>query len=621
MLVQGETGLSKRMASVVFLTLILFALSATKLDMMSALVSDAALTGTNVSGAITTNTTWTLSGSPYRVTADVLVLVDVFLTVEPGVTVKFDNGTSIVVDGKIIIQGDSAHITTFTSNAPSPAAGDWGNIRTRTGGRIVSVMWTTIEYSSGGIEFPVDSSGIILDCVFRENGVGISGSNVSITRCTFYKNTDGINAANVRVVDCEFFNNTNGIVGSGTVQNTNVWNSSGNGISFPSSGSVSNCSIHDNGGDGVVCQGSIVDCVVYNNSGVGAGGGENGHISNCSVFNNGIGIVGGTLFNCSVYHNRGDGVTGNQYVTGDIINCSINYNGGNGAYVYKKTVANSSFFNNKGCGVRVHLGLLSRCNVYNNLGEGVVVIGGDGGPIYVQDTQIYGNLVGIKITHSGCGEFCDIVPAYVSNCTIKNNSEGGIVLNELAYPLPRVKLWVSNTIIDSNGMVGIDLNTNVESQRLIAEISECAITNHTYGAVGSFGRVTSSNITGNMQIGLEARRVDTGYWGFPGIVTEIIGNNIHDNGIYNIKNHLPFGQDLNATMNWWGTTNTTEIGAFIYDYYEDYNLSRVLFEPILTSPIPEFPSPIILSLFMIASLLTAALLRRKNMGWSRLQKQ
>ena len=65
---------------------------------MSVMASDAALTGTNVGGAITTNTTWTVSGSPYTVAADVFVLVDVFLTVEPGVTVKFDNATSMIRD-------------------------------------------------------------------------------------------------------------------------------------------------------------------------------------------------------------------------------------------------------------------------------------------------------------------------------------------------------------------------------------------------------------------------------------------------------------------------------------------------------------------------------------------
>jgi hypothetical protein len=145
------------------------------------------------------------------------------------------------------------------------------------------------------------------------------------------------------------------------------------------------------------------------------------------------------------------------------------------------------------------------------------------------------------------------------------------------------------------------------------------------GLVGSIGNVADCVIANNSETGLDVFQVlgSQSIWYGSGWIdiTGIHQNNIYDNGFYNIKSQIPFGQDLNATLNWWGTTNTTEIGASIYDYYKDYNLSRVLFEPILTSPIPEFPSPIILTLFMIASLLTAALLRRKNIGRSRLQKE
>lgn len=289
---QGETKLPKRMVPLALLTMILFALSGTRLDTMSALASDAALSGTNVGGAITTNTTWTLSGSPYRVTADILVLVGVFLNIEPGVTVKFENGTNIVLDGTLTAQGDSAHKILFTSSAISPALGDWGNIRTRTGGRIVSVMWATIEYSSGGIEFPADSSRTVSDCVFHENGAGISGSNVNVTRCTFERNTNGVNATNVQVVDCGFVNNTNSIIGSGpcAVQNTNVWNNSGNGIQIE--GTVTNCSIHDNDGLGVAAT-SVTNCSIFGNNEDGATAHE---VANCSVYDNGkYGIRGSAI--------------------------------------------------------------------------------------------------------------------------------------------------------------------------------------------------------------------------------------------------------------------------------------------------------------------------------------
>ncbi len=43
--------------------------------------------------------------------------------------------------------------------------------------------------------------------------------------------------------------------------------------------------------------------------------------------------------------------------------------------------------------------------------------------------------------------------------------------------------------------------------------------------------------------------------------------------------------DVNATNNWWGTTNTDSIDARIYDYYDDSTQGEVLYTPFLTAPI------------------------------------
>ncbi|MBS4171707.1 Ig-like domain-containing protein [Bacillus sp. FJAT-49736] len=55
-------------------------------------------TGTNVSGTIYQNTTWTRAGSPYYLTGDIQVSKGAKLTVEPGVTIE-GNNWRIVVDG------------------------------------------------------------------------------------------------------------------------------------------------------------------------------------------------------------------------------------------------------------------------------------------------------------------------------------------------------------------------------------------------------------------------------------------------------------------------------------------------------------------------------------------
>jgi hypothetical protein len=130
------------------------------------------------------------------------------------------------------------------------------------------------------------------------------------------------------------------------------------------------------------------------------------------------------------------------------------------------------------------------------------------------------------------------------------------------------------------------------------------ISNNGIGLVGDFGSVANSTVSNNTQTGLEV-------FGTSG---KISWNKICNNGVYNIRNYVLFGQNINATDNYWGTSNETLIEQQIYDYYEDYKLSIVLFEPFVTSPsqvLPEFPSFLLLSLLITTTLLCVAY-RRKN---------
>jgi hypothetical protein len=83
---------------------------------------------TNVSGFISANTTWTLAGSPYIVTGNVLLSHGFTLTIEPKVVVKFEDSTALQIDGELIAIGTSKDRITFTSNKVSPAPGDWAKI-------------------------------------------------------------------------------------------------------------------------------------------------------------------------------------------------------------------------------------------------------------------------------------------------------------------------------------------------------------------------------------------------------------------------------------------------------------------------------------------------------------
>jgi len=83
---------------------------------------------TNVSGGILSNTTWALAGSPYIVTDTIVVFPGVTLTVQPGVTVKFNAAKLIQLkQSRMIANGTSAQPILFTSNGALTASA-WNTI-------------------------------------------------------------------------------------------------------------------------------------------------------------------------------------------------------------------------------------------------------------------------------------------------------------------------------------------------------------------------------------------------------------------------------------------------------------------------------------------------------------
>ncbi len=69
--------------------------------------------------------------------------------------------------------------------------------------------------------------------------------------------------------------------------------------------------------------------------------------------------------------------------------------------------------------------------------------------------------------------------------------------------------------------------------------------------------------------------------------TTINYNNIEGYNYYGIRQGGNSNNDIDATYNWWGTTDTAEIDQNILDYYDDYNLGEVNYTPFLTEPNPN----------------------------------
>jgi len=100
---------------------------------------------TNITGSISTNTTFTTANSPYVIVNSIEVSPGITLTVQPGVTVKFNAGTYLHVRGTLNANGAS-----FTGNA-GVTKGFWDGIYVsyenyETGN--VNLNKCTVEYAS-----------------------------------------------------------------------------------------------------------------------------------------------------------------------------------------------------------------------------------------------------------------------------------------------------------------------------------------------------------------------------------------------------------------------------------------------------------------------------------------
>lgn len=145
----------------------------------------AAVAQTIVKGHISSNTTWTLSSSPYRADSTIIIDSNVVLTIEPGVTVKMTNRNNhIKVFGTLIAKGTASAPITFTTNTMLPTPSPWGNI--------------TFESSSEDYVFATQTGCIMQHCKIEHGGgstdtwerdrmLSVKNAAPFIDNCTFEK--------------------------------------------------------------------------------------------------------------------------------------------------------------------------------------------------------------------------------------------------------------------------------------------------------------------------------------------------------------------------------------------------------------------------------------------------
>ena len=194
------------------------------------LVISTSLSATNVSGTISTNTTWSSAGSPYVVTSSVTVNTGVTLTIQSGVTVQFNDNYGMTVLGTL-----TATSVVFTSSSASPSAGKWTNITIGNSTYSGSASLASSQISYG-------SSINIVNGSFTTNGTDISNFSsygIFINGTTTNGATANLTGGNLsNCGTCIYVNNYGSVITNGT----NMSNSS-NGVYFSSYSNLSTSTI------------------------------------------------------------------------------------------------------------------------------------------------------------------------------------------------------------------------------------------------------------------------------------------------------------------------------------------------------------------------------------------
>jgi parallel beta-helix repeat protein len=207
-------------------------------------------------------------------------------------------------------------------------------------------------------------------------------------------------------------------------------------------------------------------------------------------------------------------------------------------------------------------------------------------------TEVRGNTITGGISAGGLYATSEKYPKISSNSIF-----GGFGYEKCGISSSGYALIVDNTISDCN--FGVKLftgsyilggsyasNAIIERNKITGTTHGIHLEIYTTRVHGSIKPFISSNTISQNTIGV--------YLDGDAHYLTIKNNNIQDNSGYSL--YLSSAQDLNATYNWWGTTDAQSIKQKIFDFDRDFNLGKVTFVPFLTEPkaqaMPDSNAPI-----------------------------
>lgn len=214
---------------------------------------------TNVSGLISSNTTWNLSGSPYIITGNTLLDSGYVLTVDAGVIVKFNPAKILQVRGTLRAIGSATSKIRLTSNNSNSQPGDWEGI--------------VFDQQSSDYDFNSGAGSVLRNCIleYANHALTLTSCTPLVDSCLFRYN---------KIKSIE----TNGSSYSSKLQiSNNIFTQNGNSTNGSSV-------VYVNGSYGDM---DIIDNIFCNNIGISygmalalGGGGNNSNEISGNVFAN-----------------------------------------------------------------------------------------------------------------------------------------------------------------------------------------------------------------------------------------------------------------------------------------------------------------------------------------------
>lgn len=221
-------------------------------------------------------------------------------------------------------------------------------------------------------------------------------------------------------------------------------------------------------------------------------------------------------------------------------------------------------------------------------GEGNYV---DGSTIQFATIEYAGQPAGIYITDGS---------PFIYQCLIQNNWVG-MQIEGIVGPLePYAQPVVRNCTFEDNGASSWANYLTLEVRSRIAPIVEHNVIYGRVSVVGSSGvyqynRIDSDKgsilVSLSVWVSAPTIRYNTliGKASIGGQGEVIFGFNNLSKGGSDYAFAAGYQYGVSISDNWWGSTDTTVVDSLIYDYFDNFELGQVTYQPIATAPIPEAP--------------------------------